>query len=196
MITIADTASHRIDRRVYGQFAEHLGRSIYEGLWVGTDSDIPHKNGIRRDVVAALRAIKVPNVRWPGGCFGDEYQWRDGIGPAAQRRMQNNTKLSQVTEPNRFDTDEIMDFLDQVDAELFLSVNVGSGTVQEAADWLEYMTAPAPSSLALERAANGRKEPWKVKYLGLGNENWGCGGAMSADHYVEEMKRFARFVRT
>ena len=191
----AGTPGAKVDRNIFGQFAEHLGTGIYDGVWVGEGSPIPNVRGIRSDVVAALRAIKVPNVRWPGGCFGDEYHWRDGIGPAAQRRVRINANWGGVTEPNSFGTHEFMDFLEQIDAELFLSVNVGSGTVQEAADWLEYMTAPAPSSLALERAANGRKEPWKVKYLGLGNENWGCGGAMSADHYVEEMKRFARFVR-
>lgn len=191
----ADKPGAKIDRHIFGQFAEHLGTGIYGGVWVGEDSPIPNVRGIRSDVVAALRAIKVPNVRWPGGCFGDEYHWRDGIGPAAERRVRINANWGGVTEPNSFGTHEFMDFLEQIDAELFLSVNIGSGTVQEAADWLEYMTASAPSSLALERAANGRKEPWKVKYLGLGNENWGCGGAMSADHYVEEMKRFARFAR-
>ena len=191
----ADRSGAKIDRNIFGQFAEHLGTGIYGGVWVGPDSAIPNVRGIRSDVVAALRAIRVPNVRWPGGCFADEYHWRDGIGPADKRMQRLNASWGGVIEPNSFGTHEFMDFADQIGSDVFLSVNVGSGTVQEAADWLEYLTADKPTTLALERAANGHPEPYKIKYLGLGNENWGCGGAMSADHYVEEMKQFAHFTR-
>lgn len=184
-----------IDPNIFGQFAEHLGTGIYGGVWVGPESPIPNVRGIRSDVVQALRAIRTPNIRWPGGCFADEYHWRDGIGPASERRHRLNASWGNVIEPNSFGTHEFMDFADQVGAEVFLSINVGSGTVQEAADWLEYLTADQPTSLALERAANGHPEPYRIKYLGLGNENWGCGGAMSADHYVEEMKQFAHYAR-
>ncbi|RZJ44228.1 MAG: alpha-N-arabinofuranosidase [Brevundimonas sp.] len=182
-----------IDPDIFGQFAEHLGTGIYGGVWVGPDSPIPNVRGVRSDVVQALRDIKVPNVRWPGGCFADEYHWRDGIGPNRTARL--NASWGGVIEPNTFGTHEFMDFAEQVGADVFLSVNVGSGTVQEAADWLEYLTADQPTALAQERARNGHPEPYKISILGLGNENWGCGGAMSGDHYVEEMKAFAHFTR-
>ena len=185
----------RIQRDIFGQFAEHLGTGIYGGVWVGKDSPIPNVRGIRKDVVAALRAIRVPNVRWPGGCFADEYHWRWGIGPQEKRRQTLNASWGGVIEPNSFGTEEYFDFLEQIGAEAYVSVNIGSGSAEEAADWLEYMTADKPTTLAKERAANGHPAPYKVKYLGLGNENWGCGGAMSADHYVEEMKRFAHYTR-
>ena len=181
----ANQSGPKIERDVFGQFAEHLGTGIYEGVWVGPDSPIPNVRGIRTDVVQALRAIRVPNVRWPGGCFADAYHWRDGVGPASQRRARLNASWGGVIEPNTFGTHEFMDFAQQVGAEVFLSVNVGSGTVQESADWLEYLTADKPTALAKERAANGHPAAYKIKYLGLGNENWACGGAMSDDHYVE-----------
>ncbi|HXG81361.1 MAG TPA: alpha-L-arabinofuranosidase C-terminal domain-containing protein [Sphingomicrobium sp.] len=191
----AGRAGPKIERDIFGQFAEHLGTGIYGGVWVGKDSPIPNVRGIRTDVVQALKAIKVPNIRWPGGCFADGYHWRDGIGPASQRKARLNASWGGVIEPNSFGTHEFFDFADQVGAEVFLSVNIGSGTVQEAADWLEYLTADKPTALAQERAANGHPAPYKVKYLGLGNENWACGGAMSDDHYVEAMKQFAIFSR-
>jgi len=194
-ITIGDAHGPRIDRDIFGQFAEHLGTGIYGGIWVGKDSPIPNVRGIRSDVVTALRALRVPNVRWPGGCFADEYHWRKGIGPADKRPATLNASWGGVIEPNSFGTDEFMDFIGQVGAEAYLSVNIGSGTPEEAADWLEYLTADKPTALALERAANGHPAPYRIKYIGLGNENWGCGGAMSPDHYVEEMKRFAHYLR-
>jgi alpha-L-arabinofuranosidase len=197
VVVVLDAAKPgpKISREIFGQFAEHLGTGIYGGIWVGADSPIPNVRGIRSDVVAALRAIKVPNVRWPGGCFADNYHWRSGIGPAASRPATLNPDWGGVIEPNSFGTHEFMDFLGQIGAEAFVSVNVGSGSVAEAADWFEYMTTDKPSTLGKERAANGHPAPYKVAYLGLGNENWGCGGAMSADHYVESMKKFARYVR-
>ena len=183
-----------INRDIFGQFAEHLGEGIYGGVWVGKGSPIPNVRGIRSDVVSALRAIKVPVVRWPGGCFADEYHWRDGIGPADRRVTTVNTNWGNSVEPNSFGTEEFMDFANQVGAEAYISVNVGSGTVQEADDWLAYMTAAAPASAASERAANGHAAPYRVKYLGLGNESWGCGGPFTADEYVTRMKPFAHFV--
>jgi alpha-L-arabinofuranosidase len=186
-------AGAKIDRNLFGQFAEHLGHGIYEGIWVGPDSKIPNTRGIRNDVVAALKAIKVPNVRWPGGCFADEYHWRKGIGP--QRAITLNPNWGGVSEPNSFGTHEFMDFIDQIGAEAYVSVNIGSGTPQEASEWLEYLTTAQPTTLAKERAANGHPAPYKVPYLGLGNESWDCGGNMTPDYYLSQMKIYSRFVR-
>jgi alpha-N-arabinofuranosidase len=183
----------KIDRNIFGQFAEHLGHGIYDGIWVGPDSKIPNTRGIRNDVVTALKAIKVPNVRWPGGCFADEYHWRNGIGP--QRAVTLNPNWGGVSEPNSFGTHEFMDFIDQIGSDAYVSVNVGSGTPHEAADWLEYMTAVPPDTLAKVRAANGHPAPYKVGYLGIGNESWDCGGNMSPDYYLSQMKIYSRFVR-
>jgi alpha-N-arabinofuranosidase len=185
----------KISRDIFGQFAEHLGTGIYGGIWVGRNSPIANVRGIRTDVVQALRALHVPNVRWPGGCFGDNYHWRNGIGAAAKRPATLNPDWGGVIEPNSFGTHEFFDFLGQIGSEAYISENIGSGTVQEAADWFEYMTSDKPTRLAKQRAANGHPAPYKVKYLGLGNENWGCGGAMSPEHYVEQMKLYARFTR-
>lgn len=183
----------KIDRNIFGQFAEHLGHGVYEGIWVGRDSKIPNNRGIRNDVVTALKALKVPNVRWPGGCFADEYHWRDGIGP--ERFVRLNSNWGGVIDPNTFGTHEFMDFIDQIGSEAYVSVNVGSGTPKEAADWLEYMTAAQPTTLAKERAANGHAGPYKVGYLGIGNESWDCGGNMSPDYYLSQLKIYTRFVR-
>jgi alpha-N-arabinofuranosidase len=169
IVVDASKGGPKIDRNIFGQFAEHLGHGIYEGLWVGPESPIPNTRGIRNDVVAALKALKVPNVRWPGGCFADEYHWKNGIGPAKSRAVTLNPNWGGVVEPNTFGTHEFMDFLEQIGAEIFLSVNVGSGTPQEAADWLEYLTTAQPTTLAKERAANGRSAPYKIAYLGIGN---------------------------
>ena len=185
----------KIDRNIFGQFAEHLGHGIYEGIWVGPDSKIPNTRGIRNDVVAALCALKVPNVRWPGGCFADEYHWRKGLGPLEKRPATLNPNWGGVIEPNTFGTNEFMDFLEQIGSEAYLSVNVGSGTPQEAAEWLEYMTTNQPTALAKERAANGHATPYKLAYLGIGNESWDCGGNMTADYYLNQLKIYSRFVR-
>ncbi|WP_242126540.1 alpha-L-arabinofuranosidase C-terminal domain-containing protein [Sphingobium sp. Sx8-8] len=184
-----------IDRHIFGQFAEHLGTGIYGGVWVGKDSPIPNVRGIRSDVVAALKAIKVPNVRWPGGCFADEYHWRDGIGDPKKRRVTVNANWGGSIEDNAFGTHEFFDFANQIGAEAYVSVNVGSGTYQEAADWVAYMTADTRNTAGQERAANGQKEPWKIGFLGIGNESWGCGGSMRPETYVDELKRFGRFTR-
>src|SRR5262245_61275096 len=191
----AGASGPKIDRNLFGQFAEHLGRGIYEGVWVGPDSSIPNTRGIRNDVVAALRALKVPNVRWPGGCFADEYHWRNGIGPLAKRPATLNPNWGGVIEPNTFGTHEFMDFVQQIGADAYLSVNVGSGTPAEAADWLEYLTTAQPTALAKERAANGHPAPYRVPYLGIGNESWDCGGNMTPDYYLSQMKSYSRFVR-
>jgi alpha-N-arabinofuranosidase len=183
----------RIDRNIFGQFAEHLGHGVYEGIWVGPGSNIPNTRGIRNDVVAALKALRVPNVRWPGGCFADEYHWRKGIGP--QRTETLNPNWGGVIEPNTFGTHEFMDFLDQIGTDAYISVNVGSGSPQEAAEWLEYMTTAQPTTLAKERAADGHPAPYKVGYLGVGNESWDCGGNMTPDYYLSQLKIYSRFVR-
>ena len=184
-----------INRNIFGQFAEHLGHGIYEGIWVGPDSKIPNTRGIRKDVVSALKPLKVPNVRWPGGCFADEYHWRKGIGPVDKRVVSLNPNWGGVIEPNTFGTHEFMDFIDQIGADAYLSVNVGSGTPQEAAEWLEYMTTAEPTTLAKDRAANNHSGPYKVAYLGIGNESWACGGNMTADYYASQLKIYSRFVR-
>jgi alpha-N-arabinofuranosidase len=187
-------AGAKIDRNIFGQFAENLGHGLYEGIWVGPDSTIPNTRGIRKDVVTALQALKVPNVRWPGGCFADQYHWRKGIGPAAQRPATLNSAWGGVVDTNSFGTDEFMDFIQQIGSDAYISVNVGSGTPQEASEWLEYMTAAAPTALAKERAANGHPAPYKVGFMGIGNESWSCGGDMTADYYLSQLKIYSRFV--
>jgi alpha-L-arabinofuranosidase len=181
-----------INRHIFGHFAEHLGFGIYGGIWVGPDSDIPNTRGIRNDVVEALKEIKVPNVRWPGGCFADQYHWRDGIGKSEERRSRVNVHWGGALEPNTFGTHEYFDFLEMIGSEAFVSANVGSGTIQEASDWLEYLTATG-TSLAEERARNGRSEPYNVLFWGIGNETWGCGGPFTPQEYITELKRHATF---
>ena len=181
-----------INRNLFGQMAENLGRGVHEGVWVGPESKIPNTRGIRNDVVEALRALKVPNVRWPGGCYADEYHWRDGVG----KRVANvNSVWGGVLEPNDFGTDEYMDFLHQIGSDAYLATNIGTGTPKEAADWLEYMTAAQPTTLAKERAANGHAEPYKVALMGIGNESWACGGGMTVDYYLSQLKIYSHFVR-
>jgi alpha-N-arabinofuranosidase len=181
-----------ISRHIYGQFAEHLGRGVYEGIWVGPDSPIPNVRGIRSDVVAALKAIQVPVVRWPGGCFADEYHWRDGIGPAAKRPVRKNNWWDSV-ESNAFGTHEFFDFAEQIGADAYLSVNVASSNPTEMREWIEYLTSKGQDSLARERRANGRDAPFNVPYIGIGNESWGCGGSMTPEYYANELRRFATF---
>jgi alpha-L-arabinofuranosidase len=185
----------KIDPNIFGQFAEHLGSGIYEGIWVGPESAIPNTRGIRNDVVTALKALKVPNVRWPGGCFADEYHWRNGIGPAAKRNTTLNPSWGGVIEPNSFGSHEFLDFVDQIGSKAYLSVNVGSGTMAEAADWLEYLTTDQPTTLGKERAANGHAKPYNIDFLGIGNESWACGGNMTVEAYLTQLKAYAHFVR-
>ncbi|HWO10379.1 MAG TPA: alpha-L-arabinofuranosidase C-terminal domain-containing protein [Polyangiaceae bacterium] len=190
----ADRPGATISRNIYGSFAEHLGRGIYEGVWVGEDSPIPNTRGLRNDVIAALKKIKLPVLRWPGGCFADEYHWRDGIGPRAKRPRRANTSWGGV-ETNAFGLHEFMDFVALIGAEPYINVNVGTGSPREMMDWLEYMTASSDSSLAQLRRENGRQQPWQVKFVGIGNETWGCGGNMRPEYYADEYKRYATFVK-
>lgn len=185
-----------INKDIYGQFAEHLGRGIYEGIWVGHDSDIPNTKGFRNDVLNALKDIKVPLVRWPGGCFADEYHWRDGIGDPAKRPVKVNTHWGGVEEDNAVGTHEFFDFVELLGADAYINGNLGSGTVREMAEWVEYMTSDKNSTLANQRRANGREEPWDIAYFGIGNESWGCGGHMSPEYYVDLYNQFATFIKT
>ena len=190
-----DRDGGKISRHIYGHFAEHLGRCIYDGLWVGRDSDIPNTDGVRNDVIEALKALDIPNLRWPGGCFADDYHWRDGIGPQDQRPRRINIHWGQVIETNAFGTHEFLNLCELLGAEPYIAGNVGSGTPQEMRDWIEYMTFDGDSEMANLRRANGRDKPWKVKYFGIGNENWGCGGNMTPEYYADLYKRFATFAR-
>ncbi|MEP7351745.1 MAG: alpha-N-arabinofuranosidase [Acidobacteriota bacterium] len=189
-----DRPGPQVNRQLFGQFAEHLGAGIYGGIWVGEDSKIPNTRGYRNDVLAALRDLKVPVIRWPGGCFADEYNWREGVGPRAKRPIKINTHWGGVTEPNTFGTHEFLDFAELLGAEAYISGNVGSGFPRELAEWVEYVTSPA-GSLASERAANGRKAPWKLPYIGLGNELWGCGGNMRAEYAADVTRRYSTFIK-
>lgn len=196
LIVNLDRKKAKIAREIYGQFAEHLGRCIYEGVYVGEDSDIPNVRGIRTDVVEALKHIKTPIIRWPGGCFADEYHWQDGIGPKENRPSMVNSNWGGVVEDNSFGTHEFMDLCEQVGAEPYINGNVGSGTVLEMQQWIEYLTCnDMNSSMAQLRKANGREEAWKLKWFGVGNENWGCGGNMCPNYYAQEYKRYQTFVR-
>jgi alpha-L-arabinofuranosidase len=185
----------KINKEIYGNFSEHLGRCIYEGLYVGENSKIPNKNGMRTDVVEALKEIKLPLLRWPGGCFADEYHWKDGIGPKENRKRMINTHWGGVLEDNSFGTHEFMELCDQIGCDPYINGNLGSGTVQEMSEWVEYLTFDGVSPMADLREKNGRKEPWKVKFFGVGNENWGCGGNMTPEHYANEYRRYQTYCR-
>lgn len=183
-----------IPAEIYGQFSEHLGRCIYDGIWVGKDSGIPNIDGYRADLVEALRVLKVPVLRWPGGCFADEYHWRDGIGPQEKRPRMINSNWGGTVEDNSFGTHEFLNLCEMLDIEPYISGNVGSGSVEELAKWVEYMTAKN-GTMAEERKANGRQEPWRVKYLGVGNESWGCGGCMRPEFYADLYRRYQTYCR-
>ncbi|MBR2925102.1 MAG: alpha-N-arabinofuranosidase [Clostridia bacterium] len=182
-----------ISRHIYGHFAEHLGRCIYGGLFVGKDSPIPNVNGMRTDVVEALKKIKIPVLRWPGGCFADEYHWEDGIGENRKRMV--NTNWGGVVEDNSFGTHEFMELCQQLGCEAYICGNVGSGTVREMSEWVEYLNSDSDSTTCQRRWENGRKEPWSVKFWGVGNENWGCGGNMRAEFYADQYRRFQTMCR-
>lgn len=189
-----DQPGARVNPDVYGQFMEQLGSGITDGIWVGEGSDIPNTRGFRNDVVAALKALEVPVVRWPGGCYADTYHWRDGIGARAGRPVTLNRWWGNSQEDNAFGTHEFFDFAELLGAKTYLSINMGSGTPAEAAHWVEYITSDSRSTLAQERRANGRERPWKIDYLGLGNEPWGCGGRMRAGYYNDLMRQYVGFV--
>ena len=195
LVIHADQGTNTINRNIYGQFSEHLGHCIYGGIWVGEDSPIPNTRGIRNDVVAALKKIKVPVVRWPGGCFADEYHWMDGIGTPTNRPSMINTHWGGVTENNHFGTHEFLDFCDQIGTAPYVSGNLGSGTVEEMMQWVEYMTSDANSPSANLRRQNGREQPWKIPYFAVGNENWGCGGNMTPEYYADNFRRYNTFIK-
>ncbi|MDR1897129.1 MAG: alpha-N-arabinofuranosidase [Prevotellaceae bacterium] len=196
IITIhPEQAKDTISKHLYGQFAEHLGACIYGGLWVGEDAAKPNTNGYRNDVLKALKELQIPNLRWPGGCFADEYHWMDGIGARSQRPKMVNNNWGGVVENNSFGTHEFLNLCEILGCEPYISGNVGSGTVEELAKWVEYMTSDGDSPMANLRRQNGREKPWKVKYLGVGNESWGCGGDMLPEYYADLYRRYAVYCR-
>jgi alpha-L-arabinofuranosidase len=184
-----------ISRYVYGQFMEHLGRDIYDGVWVGPDSPIPNRDGLRLDVLEALKALRVPVIRWPGGCYADEYHWRNGVGPPDQRPVTLNMSWGGVEETNAFGTHEFFALVEAIGADAYIAGNLGSGSVQEMAEWLEYMTSTSRSTLAELRRANGRDAPWRVPFFGVGNESWGCGGNMRPQYYADLYRQTAEFLK-
>jgi alpha-L-arabinofuranosidase len=195
LVLNVDQSKDTISRHIYGQFSEHLGHGIYGGIWVGPKSSIPNTRGIRNDVVAALKRMHIPNLRWPGGCFADEYHWTDGIGPRDKRPRMVNTHWGGVVEDNSFGTHEFMDLCEQLETEPYICGNLGSGSVEEMSKWVEYLTFDGESPMAKLRAQNGREKPWKVKFWGVGNENWGCGGNMTAAFYADQYRRYATYCR-
>jgi alpha-N-arabinofuranosidase len=197
LVLNADLGRDTISRHIYGHFSEHLGKCIYGGYYVGEgNTKVPNTRGIRKDVVEALKKLKIPNLRWPGGCFADTYHWKDGIGPRAQRPSIVNTWWGGVTEDNSFGTHEFLDLCDQLGAEPYITGNVGSGTVQEFTQWVQYVNFDGISPMSALRKVNGREKPWKVRFWGVGNEAWGCGGNMTAEHYADVYRTFATFIPT
>lgn len=190
-----DIEQGTINKNIYGHFAEHLGRCIYEGIWVGEDSSIPNTKGIRNDVLQALKKLDIPVLRWPGGCFADEYHWKDGIGPRENRKRMVNTHWGGVVENNHFGTHEFMMLCEMLGTEPYICGNVGSGTVQEMSEWVEYMTFNGESPMSNWRKENGKEEPWQLTYFGVGNENWGCGGNMRPQYYADLYRRYQTYVR-
>lgn len=194
-IEIGEKIKSHINREIYGHFSEHLGRCIYNGIYVGENSSIPNKKGVRTDVIEALKEIKIPVLRWPGGCFADEYHWKDGIGEKCACKKMINTNWGHVTEDNSFGTHEFMDLCEELECEPYVAGNLGSGTVQELSEWVEYMTSGGVSPMTELRKKNGREKPWKLKYLGIGNESWGCGGSMRPEYYADEYRRYQSFCK-
>lgn len=195
LILNTDIERGTINKHIYGHFAEHLGRCIYNGIYVGEASSIPNTRGMRNDIVAALKHINIPNLRWPGGCFADEYHWKDGIGPKEKRPSMVNTHWGGVTENNHFGTHEFMDLCEQLACEPYICGNLGSGTVHEMQQWVEYITFDGINPMADWRKENGHPDAWPLKYWGVGNENWGCGGSMRPEYYADEYRRYQTYVR-
>lgn len=194
-ITITNNSKEVISRHIYGQFAEHLGRGVYDGFWVDKNLPVAKQGRIRLDVVAALKKIKIPNLRWPGGCFADEYHWRDGIGPSTLRPKMVNTNWGGVTEDNSFGTHEFLALCKLLGCEPYIAGNVGSGTVDEMSKWIEYLNSNSTSSVVAQRVKNGHPEPYKVSFWGVGNESWGCGGEMRPEFYADQYRRYAAFAK-
>jgi alpha-N-arabinofuranosidase len=195
VVVNADFGEYKIDKHIYGHFSEHLGRCIYNGLWVGENSSIPNVNGVRKDIIDALKHIKIPNLRWPGGCFADEYHWMDGVGPREQRTKMVNTHWGGVVEDNSFGTHEFLNLCEALETEPYICGNMGSGSVEEMSKWVEYITSDNESPMTELRKKNGREKPWKVQLWGVGNENWGCGGHMTAEGYAENFRRYSTYCR-
>jgi alpha-N-arabinofuranosidase len=187
----ASKGTAQISKHIYGHFAEHLGRCIYDGIWVGPDSKIPNINGYRTDIVNALKEMKIPVLRWPGGCFADTYHWMDGIGPVSQRPKMMNYHWGGVVEDNTFGTHEFLNLCEMLGCEPYISANVGSGSVVEMTKWIEYMNSDKDVPMANLRRQNGREKPWNVKFFGIGNESWGCGGSMTPDYYVNLLRNYS-----
>ena len=190
-----DLGTEIINKHIYGHFSEHLGTCIYGGYWVGEDSKIPNTAGLRNDVVDALKEIGIPNLRWPGGCFADEYHWMEGIGLRNERPTMINTHWGGVTENNSFGTHEFLELCNQLECEPVICGNLGSGSVREMSQWVEYLNSGNVSPMTELRKVNGQEEPWSVKYWGVGNENWGCGGSMTVEYYTNEMRRYSTFTK-
>ncbi|MGB6065723.1 MAG: hypothetical protein WBG50_13020, partial [Desulfomonilaceae bacterium] len=190
----ASAQEYKINKNIYGQFSEHLGHLIYGGIWVGPNSSIPNIDGIRKDIVEALKEIKVPVLRWPGGCFADEYHWKDGVGPRKDRPKMINTNWGGVTEDNSFGTHEFLELCRLIGCEPYITGNVGSGTVKELSQWVEYVNSDNVSPMTELRKKNGRDKSWDVKYWGIGNESWGCGGNMLPEYYADQVRRYGTFM--
>lgn len=190
----ADKPSGQISKHIYGHFAEHLGRCIYDGFYVGENSSIPNTEGVRNDIIAALKNLNIPNLRWPGGCFADRYHWKDGVGPKDQRPSIVNTMWGGVTEDNSFGTHDFLNMCKLLGTEPYLAGNTGSGSVQELSDWVQYVNFEGKSPMSDLRVKNGQEKPWNVKFWGVGNEAWGCGGNMTPEYYVGEYRRYATFM--
>jgi alpha-N-arabinofuranosidase len=189
------SAKTTIERAIYGHFSEHLGRCIYDGFWVSDTMNVPKKDRIRLDVVDALKKIQIPVLRWPGGCFADEYHWRDGIGPRNQRPKMVNTNWGGVVEDNSFGTHEFLELCSLLGCEPYISANVGSGSVEEMNKWVEYLNFDGESPMANERKKNGHPTPFNVHFWGIGNEAWGCGGEMTAEFYADNFRRYASYAK-
>ncbi|NCD68136.1 alpha-N-arabinofuranosidase [Mucilaginibacter agri] len=190
----SNTSSPVISKYIYSHFAEHLGRGIYDGFYVGDTSKIPNTNGVRNDIIAALKKMKIPSLRWPGGCFADTYHWKDGIGPKDKRPAIVNKWWGNAIEDNSFGTHDFLNMCELLGAEPYLAGNVGSGTVQELADWVQYVGSDNKNPMSDLRKANGREKPWDVKFWGVGNEAWGCGGNMTPEYYVNEFRKYSTFM--
>ena len=192
----ADLGKDTINKNIYGHFAEHLGRCIYDGFYVGEkNTKIPNTDGIRNDIIEALKKMKIPLLRWPGGCFADTYHWKDGIGAKDKRPSMLNVWWGGVTEDNSFGTHDFLNMCEKIGAEPYMAANVGSGTVQELTQWVQYVNYPAGSNpMASLRKENGRDKQWAAKYWGVGNETWGCGGNMKPEYYANIYRQYATFM--
>jgi alpha-L-arabinofuranosidase len=194
-ITMSDTSHQQISKYIYGHFAEDLGRCIYDGFWVDSNLNTPKNDRIRLDVVDALKKIHIPDLRWPGGCFADQYHWSDGIGERSKRPVRVNSIWGMVSDDNSFGTDEFLKLCNLLGCEPYIAGNVGSGTPQEMMNWLEYLNYNGKSTLADMRRKNGHDAPYNVSLWGVGNESWGCGGQMTPEYYANEFKRYAEFCK-